>query len=585
MKTLIKKFAVILLSVFFLSIFLNYNIIIEKITNRIMGIQISSMEQIEELLKGKEQAPISANLTIYGKQTAYDKESNTIFIPQNLNKDYWEGKLRAESGSRLYLVEDDLLKAKSSAISTGHVFQLYFVNESSYYAYNLVFTGMPIMNIKLQSKDRPDAEIGVEGALDIIDPYRFEDSIKNIPCTYSLRGASARGYEKSSYKLTLNNRKKISLLGMREDDDWILNALYDDSGLIHNKLSFTVWREIAKNNNVKNDEGTTQEYAELFIDDEYLGVYGLTERIDAKELSLRDKDVLYKCRSTRIPEEHNYSNEMTDGMDPIFLLKYPKEYSDEDWNPLKEWVNLFCKDEIVSYQEGIQLLNMENAIDYNLFCLLICGSDNMRKNIYFIGEYQEDGTFSFKKVPWDLNATWGNPWIEDSKCNFSKYDPGAIEEVDVWCTDIDILYYYDEVEVSSILLERWQELRKTVLTREHLYEILDEQFGYLHLSGAYQRNYERWPHGAEYWQDDYIYQYIDGRLNFLDNYFEQLYLESLEPYMYMGIDYSEEFNTKYYWQTNKETLEELYPFDKELLLEHYVLYGKPFGLEAKKAGT
>ncbi len=147
------------------------------------------------------------------------------------------------------------------------------------------------------------------------------------------------------------------------------------------------------------------------------------------------------------------------------------------------------------------------------------------------------------------------------------------------------MYYYNEVEVSKILLDRWQELRQTVLTKERLYEILNEQFGYLHLSGAYHRNYERWPHGAEYWKDEFIYQYIDGRLNFLDNYFEQLYFDSLEPDIYMGTDYTEEFNAKYYWQTNKETLEELYSYDKALLLEHYALYGKPFELEAKKPGT
>lgn len=583
MKSTSKKIIIILLSVSFLTIFLNYNTITEKIANRIVGIKISSAEKIENLLKGKNPELISAEIFFNDKQAAYDKESNTIYIPQNLDKNSWQEKLKAKSG-QLYLLDDDFLASKRDAVSSGHIFQLYLIGENTYNVYNLIFTGMPIMNIRLSDKKPQNEEIGAEGALDVIDPYRLEDSIKNIPCTYALRGASAKSYEKSSYKLKLNNHKK-SLLGMRKDDDWILNALYDDSGLIHNKLSYAVWREIAKSNNVKNDEGTTQEYIELFIDDEYLGVYGLTERIDAKELSLTDRDFLYKCRSTRIPEEHNYTNEMTDNMSPIFILKYPKEDSHENWEPLKAWVNLFCKDELTSYEEGTVLLNMENAIDYNLFCLLICGTDNMRKNIYFIAECQEDGAFSFKKVPWDLNATWGNPWIEDPECNFSKYNPKLIEEVDAWCTDIDILYYYNEVEVSKILLDRWQELRQTVLTKERLYEILNEQFGYLHLSGAYHRNYERWPHGAEYWKDEFIYQYIDGRLNFLDNYFEQLYFDSLEPDIYMGTDYTEEFNAKYYWQTNKETLEELYSYDKALLLEHYALYGKPFELEAKKPGT
>ena len=46
------------------------------------------------------------------------------------------------------------------------------------------------------------------------------------------------------------------------------------------------------------------------------------------------------------------------------------------------------------------------------------------------------------------------------------------------------------------------------------------------------------------------------------------------------MDYSAEFDTRYYWEANKEVLEELYPYDTRMLLEHYVLYGKPFGLKA-----
>ena len=64
----------------------------------------------------------------------------------------------------------------------------------------------------------------------------------------------------------------------------------------------------------------------------------------------------------RIPEEHNYSNERTDGLQPIFLLKHPKEFTQKDWDPLKTWVNLFCKEQMTSYEEGYKLLNMENAI-------------------------------------------------------------------------------------------------------------------------------------------------------------------------------------------------------------------------------
>lgn len=45
-------------------------------------------------------------------------------------------------------------------------------------------------------------------------------------------------------------------------------------------------------------------------------------------------------------------------------------------------------------------------------------------------------------------------------------------------------------------------------------------------SGAYDRNYVRWnEHGREHWEDEYIYEYVRGRLEFADTYFENSYFD------------------------------------------------------------
>ena len=68
----------------------------------------------------------------------------------------------------------------------------------------------------------------------------------------------------------------------------------------------------------------------------------------------------------------------------------------------------------------------------------------------------------------------------------------------------------------------------------------------------------------------------------MDGYYTQLYEECLKEKIYDGIDYSAEFDARYYWEKNKETLSELYSYDPQVLLEHYALYGKPFGLKARR---
>ena len=442
-----------------MAIYLNSGWLFRLFEHGIVHVEVMSENQILCIADGNRVAEYKNDIRYDGCPVAYDSISNTIYIPQNIEDSNWIGKLTADTGE-LYFAEDEYWKDKKAAIAEGHLFKLYQVTEENHAIYNVVFTGMPILSLSEESIFwEEDKEIS-RGSMQIFDPYSEGAFYQSSECTFNTRGGSSWNYPKSGYKLELQNNK-LSLLGMRKDDDWILNSLYDDAGLIHNKLSTEVWHEIADCNHVKNDEGMNMEFVEVLINQEYQGVYTLTERIDEKELSLGKKDILFKCRADRVPEEHNYTNENTDDLRPIFLLKYPKDYNDDDWTPIKTWVNFFLKEQFDSYEEGAELLNMENAVDYNLFCLLISGSDNMRKNIFFIAEYQDDGNYSFKKVPWDLNATWGNPWIDMEECNFTLYDSTYIENVDTWCTDISTLYFYDEKEASKLLKIPYSRFIKT----------------------------------------------------------------------------------------------------------------------------
>lgn len=587
MKLNTKRIIVIMGSVIFLVLFISGK---DLISFNPKTVSVNVIDEIEwkQMIANKEELSVCPQLIFNGSDAAYDRRTNTYYIPQNISVKHFEGILKAQGAEyKVFFGEDEYLSKKETALKEGHPFSLYFVNDKEYYKCQLIFTGMPVMNITTDECEETEFnELGRVinyGSVQVYDPYHSSTQLQASDCTYNIRGGTSENYEKQNYKLELTNQK-LSFLGMGEDDDWILNSLYDDAGLIHNKISFQMWREIAGYNAVKNDDGVTGEYLELFIDDEYQGVYLLTERVDKKTLSLGKKDILYKCRAARIPEEHNYANENTDDLRPIFLLKYPKSPEQEDWDPLKTWVNAFCKLQIDDYAEGEELLNMENAIDYNIFILLICGTDNMRKNAYLIGEYQKDGSYQFKKVPWDMNASWGNPWVDDEDCNYTIYDPSYIEDVTTWYTDISSLYYYNESEISLLLKDRWQEFRDSgLVTKEKLYEMVDVQLEYLHDSGAYQRNYERWPHGSEYWKDQYIYEYIDGRIDFLDQYFEKLYEESITPAIYDGVDYSDEFEVRFYYERYKASLAELYPYDRQQLLEHYVQFGKPFELHGRRS--
>ena len=513
-----KKGWLIALSVIFLWIYLMSDKIADKFNSDVMNVKVLEVEEIDLLCEGKEDAFMEPEITLNGGKIAYDGEQNLLLIPQDLAKERFDGTLQVPDG-KLYFMQDEALEDRENTLKESRMLHLFWIRDTQCWMYNVYFTGMPVISIT--TGQEADAEGISKGEMWVYDQYHSAASYQSAECSWHLRGATTLNYEKSSYRLTLIG-KKLSFLGMRKDDDWILHGLYDDDGLIHNKLSYAVWQEIAASNHVDYDEGIHMEYVELFLDGSYLGVYGLSERMDKKALQLGKDDILYKCRDQENPGGDDFYSELTEDMSPTFVLKYPKVFEMEDWEPLKQWTSMFCFGEIEDYEEAKSILNMENAVDYNLFNLLTCGMDNIMKNIYFQADYQGDGSFQFIKIPWDLNMTWGNSWIDDYDCNFNRYQEKNLDSIGGWTPDMEELYKLNLEEIGILLADRWQELRENNITKENLCAKVDAELAYLYASGAYVRNQQKWPPKGDYWQDEYIYEYIDKRIDFLDEYIGQM---------------------------------------------------------------
>lgn len=294
-----KKSLLITLSVVFLCVYLGYGSLADSFDDKVMAAQVLSQDEIDRLCVSKEDAFMWPELTLNGGAVPYDIEQNMLLIPQSMTENSIKGTLEAVDGE-LYFLEDENLQNKALAMGENKVFRLFWIREEQCWMYNVYFTGMPIVNMitdtnALNVENPEEGQTSSIGMIEVHDPYHSTLQMQSAECSWHRRGATTLQYEKASYKLTLTE-EKLSLLGMRKDDDWILHALYDDDGLIHNKLSYDVWQKIAADNSVNHDEGINMEYVELFKDGYYQGVYGLSERIDAKSLSLADKDILYKCK-------------------------------------------------------------------------------------------------------------------------------------------------------------------------------------------------------------------------------------------------------------------------------------------------
>lgn len=501
---------------------------LEKTGKRRLAVPVVSAEKIQKIPEeGYTEYTVKPALYFDGHAPAYDSAEEVYYITQNMDGDFFSGALSSSEG-KLYWQRDVYFSDFADALSEGHLFSLYCVNDKTkkWCRYNVVFSGMPIMVIETKSKKAIDDDL-VEATMQLFNLKFPGQEYTAGSCQARLRGGSSRQFDKKSYKLVLD--EKQSLLGMRTDDDWILASLYDDAGLIHNKFSYDVWRDIASDNAVRKDGGTTMEYIELFCNNTYLGVYGLIERIDAKELSLdKAKDILYKCEGYELPRK---PQEWSDILEEDYSIEFPKEYDSAKWAPLQAYLEVFTAAEgIADYEQALSMLNMENAIDHNLFVIFAYGCDNYkRKNTFFVAEWggNADPGYTIIKVPWDCNATWGNFWRANQKTNNTIYEPERIMDPNLWSEDIKALFLCRPDEIGKMLRERWFALRKDVLSRERLIGMLDEDYSYLYGSGAYDRNYRLWPNGTSYWEDAYIYEYVEGRLEFLDGYFEDVYLDEV----------------------------------------------------------
>ena len=110
----------------------------------------------------------------------------------------------------------------------------------------------------------------------IFDPYNAYDGRIEI----EIRGASSQMFPKKNYgfetQLEDGSNNNISLLGMPEENDWILHGPYADKSLLRNVLAYYMARRTGH-------YAPRTRLCELIVNDDYRGVYMLTERIKRDE--------------------------------------------------------------------------------------------------------------------------------------------------------------------------------------------------------------------------------------------------------------------------------------------------------------
>lgn len=347
---------------------------------------------------------------------------------------------------------------------------------------------LPVLSIRTADGALPGDEEGKA----LITVFRNENGIcaqTTLDASIKIRGNTSRRFPKKSYRVTIeaeNGRKaNFPLLGLRDDDDWILNPMYSDTSKIREALGYELW-------NLMNSSGTHAAssrvvYAEVFINGEYWGLYAVQERVDRKQVSGDQKTgILYKIIANDRPQVEELlsctSAERCRGIELAFVGS----------DVAGAYIPAAG---VMDYLNGEEprfpvMLDEDNLIDYGLWAMLTQAHDCRFKNQYW--NAVEDGSaYTVYKLPWDLNNTFGDVWKSDAAdTNFTDYYIGSLVMDSAFSE-----YLARGGEAAQMRAQaRWKQLRESVITEEMLTAMAKSL--YAPLFDAIERDSVRWPEGG-----------------------------------------------------------------------------------------
>lgn len=342
---------------------------------------------------------------------------------------------------------------------------------------------------------------------------------------FKIRGTSSQQFEKKSYRVELwadeTGAEMIdtTFLGLRSDDDWNLEAMWNQPLRLRDKVANELWMEMYQLPYTDIEPsalpGIRMRYVDLYLNEAYVGVYALTERMDRKQLVLRKyngnnlRGLLFKGNGSGAPTFEalpDYDNSL-DTWDNYEWV-YPNE-SDTiyDWSTLYNFTNFVMNaTNIAFYSQYSTMFDVDNAVDYFIFINAVKAMDNMGRNL-FVARQRRLGPFFY--VPWDLDAVWG-------------LDTDGLQTHDA--SGFMTNGFYDRLMndcsangFANMVRDRYNALRETVLNRDHIMAMVQAQYDALVACGAYEHEHEAWPEfTVDPNQLDYMSDWLDARFEYLD---------------------------------------------------------------------
>ncbi|MBQ9356895.1 MAG: CotH kinase family protein [Prevotella sp.] len=382
---------------------------------------------------------------------------------------------------------------------------------------------------------------------------------QTLPANIKWRGGStnAEGKHKRNYKVKFSD--DYSFFGLRSDNNWMLDAGQADVFRLRNRIAMDLWNSMATSPyyavyEPKARNGVRGIVVELFLDNEYRGIYNFSEMMDRKQLKLKKisntgqiRGCLYKSVSWNKTKMFDFINSYDNSSETLygFEMKYP-DLSDSDtldWMSLVAAINFVASSTDTEFQQQVNdYFDMPVVMDYNIFFNVVNAVDNGGKNIYW-AVYDKTASQCLTLAPWDLDATFGQRWggqlvreIQEGYYNSPLFR-----------LDLELLLTYRMYRDNfdgyiDSLNARYHQLRQPgqPFHTDSILALVTRYYTDVKNSGAAQRETARWSGDSDLWGDTinfdaeyaYICDWIRQRMDFIDRtelplFYNKSYFEEL----------------------------------------------------------
>jgi hypothetical protein len=348
-----------------------------------------------------------------------------------------------------------------------------------------------------------------------------------------IRGSSSTMFDKKNYGIELWKSTEVdtsfSLMGLPPESDWILHGPFSDKTLMRNYLAYALARDMGH-------YASRTRFCELFLNDQYRGVYVLIERIKRDSMRVDIAKLLptdaigdqltggYIVKIDRSAGDYTdgwfspYLGTGSEGSSPFFAFSYPQR---DKITPAQK---TYIKNKVTAFENALKgsnyldpyvgyktFIDVSSFVDYFIMVELSKNTDGYRLSTFLHKDRDGKDPRLHMGPIWDYDLAFGNANYYEAS---NIYGWNYTYQSDGWGTPFWWSKMLTDPYFVNMLYCRWHEFRQGVLSDESILARIDSAVAVI--GDAQERNFVQWPiHGVYVWPNYFVGNTFEEDVNFM----------------------------------------------------------------------